>query len=336
MEKKVVWLNHWFSTAYNIIKLIKEDSKFDFHVIGTNEMDYSVLKQVCDEWYKEPADAKNEEYIDFCIEFCKEHNVDVFMPHRHLQLVSQYKSRFDEIGVKVLVDDYKIVSILNDKSKSYDYFKNYESICVPDYYVVDTLDDFLKAYNSLVDKYKNVCFKFVKDEGGKSYRLIDNNRKGYSALFKKQNTRMTLDAVTEALSEKERFYPIMVMPFLSGDEISIDCLKTAQGFIMVPRVKGSTRFEKVYFDEKILELCKNVLEQTGLECPCNVQFKYLDDTPYFLEVNTRMSGGTHMTCLASGVNIPNIAVNKLLGVEKDWKIDMTEKIISQVEVPVIL
>ena len=47
----------------------------------------------------------------------------------------------------------------------------------------------MDAYNDLITRYKNVCFKFVHDEGGKSFRLIDNSRKGYAALFKKQNTR---------------------------------------------------------------------------------------------------------------------------------------------------
>lgn len=105
---------------------------------------------------------------------------------------------------------------------------------------------------------------------------------------------------------------------------------------MIPRVKDSTRFEKVKYDPDILFLCEKVLEKTKLECPCNVQFKYLDKVPYFLEVNTRMSGGIHMTCLASGINIPNIAINKLLGVDKKWVSNREERIISQVELPVIL
>ena len=49
-----VWLNHWFSTAYNIINLIKNDTYFSFYVIGSNENEVSVLKAVCDEWYSEP------------------------------------------------------------------------------------------------------------------------------------------------------------------------------------------------------------------------------------------------------------------------------------------
>ncbi|WP_026657804.1 ATP-grasp domain-containing protein [Butyrivibrio sp. AC2005] len=329
--KKVIWLNHWFSTAYNIVSMLKESG--EFWVIGSNEQEFSVLKEICDEWYSEPDKCSDEEYIDFCLKFCDEHNVNVFMPHRHLTLISRFKDKFEEINVKVMVDDYTIISILNDKKASYDYFKNVEGIHVPDYYVVDKLEDFLEAYKNLSDKYRNVCFKFVKDEGGKSYRLIDNHRKGYAALFKKQNTRMTLDSVIEALSEKEVFSPIMVMPFLEGDEISIDCLKTDSGNIMVPRVKSTARFERISYDKDILRLCTLVLDNVNLECPCNVQFKYMGDVPYFLEINTRMSGGVHMTCKAADVNIPYVAVKKLMGQPVNWLINEREVVISQVEVP---
>lgn len=66
------------------------------------------------------------------------------------------------------------------------------------------------------------------------------------------------------------------------------------------------------------------------------QFKYLDGIPYFLEVNTRMSGGVQMACMASGVNIPSIAVNKLLGIEKEWTVRKDAVYVTHVETPVVL
>lgn len=336
MEKKTIWLNHWFSTAYNIVNLIKEDDRFDFHIIGTNENEVSVLKGACDEWYSEPASCTEKEYIDFCLEFCRVHAIDVFMPHRHFLSVSKYKQEFEKIGVKVLVDEYEKVSMLTSKEKSYDYFLNCPYVKVPEHKVVTNAAEFADAYAELESKYKQVCIKFVKDEGGKSYRLIDNSRKGYYALFKKQNTRMTYDAIFEALSEKEEIAPLMVMPYLDGDEISIDCLRTANGNIMVPRVKSTTRYEQIKYDNEILDVTSEILDMLELEAPCNVQYKYRDGVPYFLEINTRMSGGTHMSCAASGVNIPNIAINKLLGVNRNWKLNRRECQVSQVEIPVVL
>lgn len=329
-----IWLNHWFSTAYSIIRLIRENEN-DFYIIGSNENAHSVYKTVCDEWYVEPV-MKESEYIDFCLNFCKEHRIDIFMPRRGMEWISRYKKDFEETGVRVMVDNYDKVSALNQKDKAYQLFQDKRIGYVPDYMVATTVNQFLEGYHQLLKKYRQVCFKFVRDEGGKSYRLIDNTRKGYDALFKKQTTRMLLDDVISALSEREKFSPIMVMPYLPDEEVSVDCLKTDAGIIMLPRIKDATRVERIKYDSQILHMCKAFYEKVGLEHPCNIQFKYLDGIPYFLEVNTRMSGGIQMACLASGVNIPNLAVNNLLGRAKKWNNHFEEKCISHVEVPVIV
>ena len=329
-----LWMNHWFSTAYNIISLMREGNP-DLHVIGTNEHEYSVVKNACDEWYREPV-LKDDEYIEFCLNFCREHQVDVFLPRRSMLKISQQKSRFEELGVRVMTEEYGMMSVLNQKQKAYEYFRENRIGTVPDYFVVTTVKEFLAAYESLLGKYRQVCFKFVRDEGGKSFRLIDNQRKGYAALFKKQNTRMIMDDVVAALSERETFAPLMVMPFLSGDEISVDCLDTKDGLIALPRVKGTENYETLRYDPDILDMCRDFQQKARLQQPYNIQFKYLDDVPYFLEVNTRMSGGIQMACLASGVNIPSIALRKMLGKETSWRNDFKAGKVAQILEPVLV
>lgn len=329
-----IWLNHWFSTAYNIINLIKENET-DFYIIGSNQNINSVVECVCDEWYQEPV-FDTEKYVEFCIDFCKEHKIDIFMPHREMVEISKNIDRFLSIGTKVMVDDYEIISVLNQKNLAYQLFKDKGIGIVPEFEIVTNADEFINVYQKMSKKYKQVCFKFVNDEGGKSFRLIDNTPKGYSSLFCNHSTRMALDDVVSALNEKEKFEPIIVMPYLPDEEISVDCLKTSQGIIALPRIKGTTRIEKFRYDKQIIDICNEFYEKVGLEYPCNIQFKCMDGIPYFLEVNTRMSGGIQMSCLASGVNIPNIAVNKMLGIEKEWHIEQTEKLISYIETPVIL
>lgn len=329
-----IWLNHWFNTAYSIIQLIKNGCG-DFCIIGSNENEYSVIKNVCGEWYREPV-LKDKEYADFCLDFCIEHKIDVFLPRRGMLPVSKYKDSFEKAGVMVMVDEYEKIYPLNQKSMAYDMFKKLNIGSVPDYRIVTNLSDFKGAYEFIKGKYEQVCFKFVKDEGGKSFRLIDNSRKGYSALFKKQNTRMTLNDVLDALSEREEFSPIMVMPFLNGDEVSIDCLNTARGLIMLPRIKDNSKVERLRYDREILDITLDFQKKIGLECPYNIQFKYLNGIPYFLEVNTRMSGGIQMACVGSGVNIPNIAVNKMLGKDVAWENRYEEKKLAQAQLPVVV
>lgn len=329
-----IWFNHWFSTAYNIISMIRKDNP-DYYIIGTNENERSVLETVCDEWYKEPKWKENE-YVEFCLKFCKAHQVTVFVPRREMISISKRKNEFEDIGVHVMVDDFDVVNMLNHKDMAYAELARRGVTTIPDYFIATNVREFQEAYLALKENYREICIKFVHDEGGKSYRLIDNNRKGYTALFKKQNTRMTYEAIEEALSERETFPPLMVMPNLSGEEVSVDCLMTAKGLIMLPRIKDATRIERLSFDEKIMQITLEVYEAVKLQCPCNIQFKYLDSIPYFLEVNTRMSGGVQMACIAGGVNIPSIAVNKLLGIEKDWEICTEERYVTHVEYPILL
>lgn len=331
---KRIWMNHWFSTALNIIDLLRQDNS-DIYIIGSNENEYSVIKNGCDEWYQEPV-LKDDEYVEFCIEFCKEHDIKFFLPRRGMLKISEQKSRFEEIGVKVMIDDYHIVSILNHKEKAYEFFKENAIGTVPDYYIVKTVDEFRDAYEKLLEKYKQVCFKFEKDEGGKSFRLIDNSRKGYVALFKKQNTRITLDDAIDALSEREVFSPIMIMPFLPDEEISVDCLNTSTGLIALPRIKGNAKYEVFRFDKEVIDICRDFQDKARLECPYNIQFKYLDGIPYFLEVNTRMSGGVQMSCYASGVNIPLLALKKLSGEAVKWSCRYEEKVLAQALKPVVI
>ena len=328
-----VWFNHWFSTVYQIIQLMRKNQD-DLYLIGSNEREQAVYQLLCNEWYQEPA-LHGPEYAEFCLDFCKQHHVDVFIPRRGMLEISRRKADFEAFGVRVMVDDYDKIAPLNQKQDAYALMREWGAAPVPDFEIVTTAQGFAAAYQKLADQYDQVAFKFVHDEGGKSFRLIDNTRSGYASLFHKQTTRMTYSDALAALSERESFPKLMVMPYLPGAEISVDSLKTEDGIILLPRVKDATRVERMEYRSDILEMCRAFYEKCPLEMPCNIQFKYRKDVPYFLEVNTRMSGGIQMACAATGVNIPNIALNKLLGIRKKWVNRPVTTYVTHVETPVV-
>lgn len=332
---KRVWFNHWFSTSYGIIQLVKQDQYENIYVIGSNKVQNSIIQNVCDEWYVEP-DTSGEEYIDYCLDFCVEHTIDVFVPRRNMVEISRCKQKFEEINVKVMVDDYDIVKLLNSKADTYEIFEHSDNIYVPPFYVVNNYDQFMEAYNALRNDFEQVCVKFGSDEGGMSYRRIVERTASLKNLRMYVGSEIELDRYLNIIKEIPEFDDLMVMPYLPGEEISVDCLMTDSGLIAIPRYKGNARHEVIKFDERIINMVSTVVQKTKMECPCNVQFKMRAEVPYLLEINTRMSGGTQMSCLAAGVNIPNIALNKLLGVKVPWEIDMSEKIVSYIELPEII
>ena len=326
-----VWFNHWFSTAYNLVGLMREYG--DICVIGSNRNINAVMSGACDEWYPEP-DICGEEYIDFCLGFCREHDIDVFVPRRQMQCISRSMKSFEDTGVKVMAESYDVISLLEDKRAAYELFSRSRGINVPEYRVVNDKESFLDAYEDMKERYAQLCVKFIQDEGALSFRKITKERRFDPAMYVKAD--VTPEELCAYFDSRGKTRDMMLMPYLSGTEISVDCLDTAHGLIAVPRYKTSGRHEYVRYDSGILAAAEEAVRTARLSMPCNVQFRLLDDKPYLLEVNTRMSGGLQMSCLAAKVNIPALALAKLMGEERQWSMDRSERIVSYIEMPCII
>ncbi|GHS98932.1 hypothetical protein AGMMS50276_21640 [Synergistales bacterium] len=328
-NKKRIWLNHWFSAAYFIIELLREE----FFVIGSNQNENCVYQKVCDAWFVEPEYEHDGQYVDFCLDFVRENNIDIFIPKRGMEAIAKRISEFAAMGASVMAESYQKIALLADKAATYNALRG--SNIVPPFSVVNDLSGFEEAYAKLKTKDNRICVKFSSDEGALSFRVIDDSVAGYGGLFRGRGSKITYSEAIKTLGSLERFADMLVMPYLSGVEISADCLATDSGDIIIPRYK-SGRIEEVKYDSCVTASCSKITKKFGLEYPCNIQFKYDGDKYYLLEVNTRMSGGIHMSCMASGVNIPVVAVNKLLGVRAAWQVDDTAKLVTYVEKPILL
>jgi len=314
---------------------MKENEGEQVWVVGTNKQSNSVIRNVCDEWYGEPV-TDGDAYVEDCISFCREHKIDVFVPRRKMLDISRNMDRFHEIGVRVMAEDYSKLELLADKARTYDLLRAQEGLAIPAYRKVNTADEFEEAYMELKSIYNQICVKFVLDEGGMSFRKISEQENPYQMLKMYAGNSIPFKRYAEWLRAIEPFDSLMVMPYLPGKEISVDCLSTPSGLIAVPRCKGAARHEEILYDDRIMNMVNGIMETTGLEFPCNIQFKLREDQPYLLEINTRMSGGLQMSCLATGVNIPNIALNKLLGKEIPWSYERKNSIVSYIEIPQII
>ena len=120
-------------------------------------------------------------------------------------------------------------------------------------------------------------------------------------------------------------------------EISVDSLMTKNGFVGLSRYKVGSRSTQVEYNPEFYEISKKFAEVTGLQMPYNVQLRHHNKEWYLLEVNTRMAGGTHKSCL-TGVNIPYLALCELLDIPfemPDVK-NVKSMLISEIETPIIL
>lgn len=335
---KRVWFNHWFSTAYHLINMMREGDPEDFTFIGSNYHSTCIYRQTCDEWFTEEENISPDDYVDFAAQFCREHHVDVFVPRRGMPDIVRRLPEFDSLGVRVLADrDAAVVAMLDDKVRTYDFFAERMPGLVPPYRLARSLEEFAASCEALKDVSSRVCYKLTEDEGARSFRVLDNTIEQGSALLNKPGMKITPAAAFKVLESYDFSTPILLMPYLGDVEISVDCLATAQGKMIIPRYKTNKRYSEVIFGEEVMAECSRIMDLLGLEMPLNIQYKMSGGRRYLLEINPRMSGGLQLSCKASGLNMPSVAINKLLGRERAWSYpDKKCQRVAHIETPICL
>ena len=324
-----IWFNHWFSTAYHLINLIKKSAPNEFIFVGTNKNDFAIYKQACDEWYIEPADIDAENYIDYCLNFCAQNKINIFVPRRNLTAISAAIPKFNNIGVKVLAGkNPALMQILDDKIKTYEYIsQNGLAEIVPQYQIVNSVEDFAQVYQNLKTAENRICYNLVKDEGAVTFRVIDDTLESASGLYITPNAKVTFAAAEKILAQYNFKIPLIEMIYLNGQEISVDCLKTPRGNIIIPRYKINGRYAEIKFDAAVMKISDAL----------NIQFKLHNDKIFLLEINPRMSGGLQLSCLGAKINIPALAINQLLGINQSWNYPAYKSCkVANIETPVLL
>lgn len=123
-----------------------------------------------------------------------------------------------------------------------------------------------------------------------------------------------------ALTRLERRDDLMIQEYLPGQEYSVDVLADAGGRVLaaVPRVReridsGVSVAGRTVHDSELELFARRVAIATGLTYIANVQCKRdRSGRPALLEVNPRVPGTLGLT-IASGVDMPRLAINSLLG-----------------------
>jgi carbamoyl-phosphate synthase large subunit len=142
---------------------------------------------------------------------------------------------------------------------------------------------------------------------------------------------ITVDAAGE-LAAFVRSPALIVQEFLPGEEYSIDVLADASGHVIasVPRLRarvdsGVSVGGQTVHDEELSSFGRAVAQATGITYVANVQCKRdAAGRPALLEVNPRMPGTLGLT-IASGVDMPRLALAALLGQPLPATMDFRER-----------
>lgn len=324
-----IWFNHWFSTAYHFIDMLKEKG---YYVVATNERETCVYKENANEFYLEPVFENKDEYLNWCLDFCKKHNIKIFFVKRNMDIIVKNIHLFEEKNIKVICEnDYEKYSLLQNKYKTMEYFKELNICNVPEMKIVNTISEFKQVYKEMSQKYDNLCIKYNIDEGGQSYKLISDREPNLDRISENNGLVYSYDYICKCLESVENFKDLVIMPYLNGTEISIDCLGFGNDLLAIPRYKLNNRVTKLDMDEELIHIAKQFYNALKLNGPFNIQFRYHNNVLYLLEINTRLSGGSWKAKYI-GCEFPNLCVDKFLGkLTKFPKVTKKEVNLSNIE-----
>lgn len=315
-----IWFNRAYESAARVIEMLRTNpDNRAVHVLGTHTDPDSPVLRACDESHPEPS-ADVAGYVEWALAFAREHRIDVLVPRVHMAELAEAKDRFAKTGTRLLCADAEVVRRFADKSQAY-VAATALGLPVPPYRVVEDAAGVRSAYAELSEVAERVCLKPTRGTNGAGYRILSDRPPQLSDFAGQARAVADLSAVCEALdAAAERPRPeLLVMPYLTGPEISMDVLAIADG---EPRaVIGRTRSRRrrlLVDDAPARAVAETLTAAHAISFLSNTQVRYWSGPgdaaprPYLLDVNTRISGGLFQTALA-GVNLPWAAVRMALG-----------------------
>ncbi len=304
-----VWFNRTFSSAYHAVNLIRHNPDgAAVTVFGSHDTLDAVFLGACDRAFVEPA-ILPAAYVEWALEFCARHEIDVFVPKRHLETIAAHRFAFEAAGTRVLVAGSPgALRAVSDKGSLYAALARLAPEAAPLHRVVETAAQFAAAHDQIAAGGSAVCFKPTVGEGGGGFRIIDPAASPLAALSDFPTERVGLVATLDALGSVESFAPLVVSELLPGAEFSVDCLATGGELVVaVARRKLDRRTQRIERAPELVAVAAAITTEFGLSALFNVQFMTGRSGPKVIDVNPRMSAGVDVSA-ASGVNLPWLGI----------------------------
>lgn len=304
-----VWLNRTYAENVFFIDLLRAAP---VEVYATHVDADSPVLAAADHGLLEPDGLSAEAYVEFALDFCDRHRIDVFLPRLNQLAIARHRAEFAARGTALVCPPAHAIATFESKVDGYVAMAA-AGLPVPPWHHVRTADELLAAVAELEDAGEQACLKPASGAGGEGFRTITREPFSLRQLAGWPGSSVQLDQLATALAASPTPVDLLVMPYLEGPEVSVDCLADQDGRLLaaVGRTKRSRR-RSFTTDPVYLEPTQRLIETFGMAYLSNVQFRHHRGVPVLLDINTRPSGGLHQLRLC-GLNLPLAAVQVALG-----------------------
>ncbi|CEP84987.1 ATP-grasp domain-containing protein [Paraclostridium sordellii] len=305
-------INILFLSAGRRVELIKsfksamEAAKIKGNIIAVDLQEDAPALFFADKMFK-IRPIKEVGYIEDIIDICNRESINLIIPtiDTELEILSKNKLYIESTtNAKVMVSDERVIKIIRDKFKTYEFLKE-NGFKTP------------KVIKEEDIKNKNYSFPlFIKPLNGSS--SINN--------FKINNEK-------ELEFFKEYVPDPIIQEYAAGQEYCVDIFTDFNGkaITIVPKLRAAARTGeiskgKIVKDKKIIDLMKRLIDVLKPSGEINVDCIVSDDCIYIIEINGRFAGGAPMSFKA-GANSPLNLLRLLMGEDLDYNEDYEDNFV---------
>ena len=306
-----IWFNKTFSSITAALQLIRSaDVAGEYHLCCSNSHPHALASVVAHQYEVEPSGLSRDEYLAWCLDFCREQNIAIFVPGKEAVQISANRARFEAQGTRVLsVASPEVLALLHDKARFY------QTVQLPmappaEFRVVENIEQFDAAWDELRPRHAKLCIKPSISVYGLGFAVIDEDRDSAQLLMQGAQYHVAYQELRRGLQQLPEFRTMLLMQYLHGHEYSVDCVGDAGRLVCaVARKKPLTagHGQLIEMPAEIEAACRMLCDTYQLNGNFNAQFREGSHGIGLLEINPRMSGGIAMACVA-GPNLPYLAL----------------------------
>ena len=297
-----------------LLKYFKESLGKCGKIFAANSSEISPAFRIADHTVVTPLIYDNE-YIPFLLRYCKKNRIKAIISlfDIDLPILAKNKNKFEDIGVKVIVSDFDIINICNDKLSTYKFLIQ-NKFNTPLTYTC--IKDAINAVNQGMLQYPLI----VKPRYGMgSISVYEAEDEKELEVFYNKVKREIKKTYLKYESALNTHHSVLIQQKLVGKEYGLDVINDLNGKYQntICKLKYAMRSGEtdcaitVESDtlRKIGKKLSNSLHHiANLDCDVFI----VRDIPYVLEMNARFGGGYPFSHMA-GVNLPGAIIDWLLG-----------------------
>jgi len=307
-----VWLLEGQSSQRDLLQALRPVLPAEIPLYASHRKFRPEITDCADHAWREPAD--DAERVQWVLDTAQQQQIKLVWAGRRGQVYEPHRAEFTTAGIDLITGATSLQDLLDLDSKAIFAARCQQAgIPVASGWVVNNGQELAEVVAAQREQHA-LCIKPVHGIFGEGFwRLIDDLSPFRCFLTpddRRVNTQLFIDSYT-ALSQPK---PMLVMPYLSGTEYSVDMVcEAGQVIAAVARDKREDKTQCLMLEHEVIELARRVVALFGCDGIVNLQSKAdAHGQQHVLEINARPSGGIGYT-MHTGLNLAAICVLRRLG-----------------------